>query len=62
MRRELAVRTDEMDRKRAQEEELDRLSRDLKRQVELAKARISDRYGKLVERRSFDPDREDSGG
>ena len=41
----------------AREEDVERLSEDFKQQVELAKARISDRYGKLMETRSFEPGR-----
>jgi len=41
----------------ATEDEVERLSEDLKQQVELAKDRISDRYGKLMETRSFEPRR-----
>ena len=36
------------------EQELDRISSDLKDQVRRAKDRISDRYAKLIEERSFD--------
>ncbi len=38
------------------EQELDRLSQDLKDQVQMAKERISDRYAKLMEERSFEPE------
>ena len=38
------------------ERELDRVSRDLKDQVQMAKDRLSDRFAKLIEQRSFDTD------
>jgi hypothetical protein len=38
-----------------QEQDVERLSAELKAQVERAKERISDRYGKLIEGRSFQP-------
>ncbi len=38
------------------EQELDRISQDLKVQVRMAKDRISDRYAKLMEKRSFEPE------
>ena len=36
------------------ERELDRLSNELKDQVQMAKDRLSDRYVKLMEQRSFE--------
>ncbi len=42
--------------KTAADQELDRISQDLKEQVRMAKDRISDRYAKLMEERSFDKD------
>jgi hypothetical protein len=36
------------------DDDVERLSEQLKRQVALAKDRISDRYGKLMEARSFE--------
>ncbi len=41
----------------AYDQDVERLSADLKQQVERAKERISERYSKLVERRSFSPKR-----
>ncbi len=38
------------------DQELDRISQDLKEQVRMAKDRISDRYAKLMEERSFEED------
>jgi hypothetical protein len=38
------------------ERELDRLSQELKDQVRMAKDRLSDRYVKLMEQRSFEDD------
>ncbi len=38
------------------DQELDRISQDLREQVRMAKDRISDRYAKLMEERSFDTD------
>ncbi len=35
--------------------EVERLSEQFKDQVRLARERIADRYGKLIEGRSFDP-------
>ncbi len=43
------------------EQELERLSQDLKDQVQMAKDRISDRYAKLIEERSFEPEAERRG-
>ncbi len=40
------------------EGELERLSNDLKDQMRFAKERISDRYAKLMEERSFEPEAE----
>ena len=37
------------------EGEIERLSKDLKDQMRFAKERISDRYAKLMEERSFEP-------
>ncbi len=37
------------------EDEVERLSQELKQQVGRAKARISERYAKLIEPRSFEP-------
>ena len=36
--------------------EIERLSEDLRSQMRFAKERISDRYGKLMEERSFEPE------
>ena len=41
----------------AYDQDVERLSEDLKQQVERAEERISERYGKLVEPRSFEPKR-----
>jgi hypothetical protein len=41
----------------AYDEDVERLSNELKQQVKRAKARISDRYGKLMEPRSFATER-----
>jgi hypothetical protein len=50
-----SVRTDEPAQPGAYDQDVEQLSKALRRQVERAKARISDRYGKLVEeRRSFE--------
>ena len=38
------------------EREIERLSEDLRDQMRFAKERISDRYAKLMEERSFEPD------
>lgn len=38
------------------ERELDRVSQDLKDQVQMAKERLSDRYAKLMEQRCFETD------
>ena len=40
----------------AYDQDVERLSEDLKHQARRAKARISERYGALVEARSFRPD------
>jgi hypothetical protein len=37
------------------EREIERLSEELRDQMRFAKERISDRYGKLMEERSFEP-------
>jgi hypothetical protein len=37
------------------ERRLDRVAKDLKDQMQLARDRISDRYAKLIEDRSFEP-------
>ena len=38
------------------EREIERLSEDLREQMRFAKERIADRYTKLMEERSFEPD------
>jgi hypothetical protein len=38
------------------EREIERLSEELKEQVQMAKDRLSDRYAKLMEQRTFDGD------
>ncbi len=43
------------------EGEIERLSEELKNQMRFAKERISDRYAKLMEERSFEPG-DDKGG
>ena len=43
------------------EQQLERLSQDLKDQVQMAKDRISDRYAKLIEERSFESEAERRG-
>ncbi len=49
------MQTDTQPHWREPEQELDRVSQDLKDQVRMAKDRISDRYAKLMEERSFEP-------
>jgi hypothetical protein len=39
------------------ERQLDCVAKDLKDQMQLARDRISDRYAKLIEERSFEPPR-----
>ncbi len=46
----------------APDDQIERLSEQLKQEVELAKERISDRYGKLMEPRTFDEWRPRGGG
>ncbi len=52
--------TDTEPRPAEAKQELDRISSDLVEQVRMAKDRISDRYAKLMEERTFEPDKREA--